>query len=85
MGKFFDGKVNKLFEIICIGIYIKKKLCWVIIVVLFVCFEWLFVLLLFVFIGNIFFNNRIFELKNNVWFGFNVIIVNVFLIWVIGS
>lgn len=85
MGKFFDGKVNKLFEIICIGIYIKKKLCLVIIVVLFVCFEWLFVLLLFVFIGNIFFNNRIFELKNNVWFGFNVIIVNVFLIWVIGS
>lgn len=85
MGKFFDGKVNKLFEIICIGIYIKKKLCLVIIVVLFVCFEWLFVLLLFVFIGNIFFNNRVFELKNNVWFGFNVIIVNVFLIWVIGS
>lgn len=51
----------------------------------FVCSEWPSVLLLPVFTGNIFPNNRTSEPKNNAWLGFNVIIVNVSLTWVIGS
>ena len=49
----------------------------------FVCSEWPSVLLLPVFTGDIFPNNRTSEPKNNAWLGFNVIIVNVSLTWVI--